>query len=120
MDRLTAAYYPASVHRVIASDNDQPRTSIVYKARGKTSGILDPVGLKSPVLGTIPPFFVEPISVADFLKEHAGIYDSVNFPGNSGRYETYTKCIMNPDTNKIESIESPRESPIKAEPKSTS
>jgi len=109
LDRLSAAYYPASVHRVIASAADKPRTSIVYKARGKSTAILDPVGLNSKVLGKIPQFFEEPISIADFLQEHAGFYDSVNFPGNSGRYEAYAKCIMNPNTNKIEPLESPRE-----------
>lgn len=66
LERLTAYYFRAVVHRVCPT-LDQ-RYSLVYLMRARPDAMLDAVALQSPLLGTVYHDMREPISVAKFMR----------------------------------------------------
>lgn len=66
LERLSAYYYRAVVHRV--RPTLEPRYSLVYLMRARPEAVLDSVALQSRVLGTIYNEVREPITVAKFMR----------------------------------------------------
>lgn len=66
LERLSAYYYRAVVHRVCPTL--EPRYSLVYLMRARPDAILDSVALQSRVLGHLYNDMRDPISVAKFMR----------------------------------------------------
>lgn len=66
LERHSGYYYRAVVHRVTPLPSD--RTSLVFLMRARPDGVLDPVSLRSSVLGEVDFGLREPITVARFMR----------------------------------------------------
>jgi len=83
LERLTAYYYRAIIHRVGPPTVPQKRYSLVWLCRARPDAVLDCVGLGSPVIGPIYWDFREPVSVAEFMRVKYSSKESAN--GLSGQ-----------------------------------
>jgi len=78
LERLTAYYYRAIIHRVGPPLVPQKRYSLVWLCRARPDAVLDCVGLNSPVIGPIYWDFREPITVAEFMRVKYSSKESAN------------------------------------------
>lgn len=79
LERLSAYYYRAVVHRVAPTVNE--RISLVYLMRARPDAVLDSVALQSPVLGEIYEDCREPLLVAKFMRHKVSLCAQVFFVG---------------------------------------
>lgn len=79
LERLTAQYYSACIHRVMSELNiEQRRSSMVFKVRARPDAILDTQSLQSSLL-SIPYEYQQPIKVEDYICLQLKSRKSVNF-----------------------------------------
>lgn len=95
LDRITNGYFPGNIHRVVGEKD--VRTSIVYKMRAHSDGIIDPAKYQCEALAKFLVAGGEPQSVLDWMHEELDGKDSVNFPGKSK--DNYHSMVFDPSQN---------------------
>jgi len=96
LDRITGGYYCGSVHRVVTTVD---RQSTVFKLRAKSDGMIDTIGLNSPILQKYCPLqlYTEKQTVSHWIVHGLHYKESVNFSGD--KFDNYKSMILDPSQN---------------------